>query len=132
MIISIALGILLGYILIQLLPSILIFIGGIFRELGSFTSKFFNLLFNFGQIIYNLWKKFIELKWYYKLFIFVGLFYIFASLNLIICLLILIIIYSYSVGKFIVKYIDKFNDYSYIPSQTDWGYEHYKKYKKKK
>jgi hypothetical protein len=113
MIWTIALGILLGYILIQLLPDFFTLISNILHG----TSEFINEIF---KIIYNLWKALANLKWYYKLLVFVFLFFVFASTEQVYCLLALIIIYSYFVGKFIIKYINKLKKWNTNAPKKDF------------
>lgn len=105
MIWTIALGILLGYILIQLLPSILLFIGGLFKGFGEILTDIFNFICNFYKWLNNI-------KWYYRLLVFIILFFLAILFESLECILILIVAYNYFIARFLVRCIKKFNEWN--------------------
>ena len=98
MIWTIALGILLGYLLIDLLPVIFVFIGGIFKTVGSFLTEIFKGL-------EKTYKNFKQLKWYYKLLIYICFIILCILLEWYDGLIIAFLIFSYYFAIWIVDLI---------------------------
>lgn len=98
MIWTIAFGILLGYLLIDLLPVIFIFIGGIFKTVGGLLTEMFKGL-------KKTYTNFKQLKWYYKLLIYIGFVSLCVLLEWYDGLIIAFIIFSYYVAIWFIDLI---------------------------
>jgi hypothetical protein len=105
---QIALGILLGWLLIQSWPDLLNLADGLLNAIFDFVGGIFHA-------IGKCWRWFRDLRWYVKLLIFVALTYILCGNDLLGAWVCVLLVYSFLIAVWIVNSIhyvsDKIKEY---------------------